>query len=185
MATTFAVSNPSAASATRKLHLFSVYMDFPASVQARSMICTITQLAQQAGPEWLASSEMWKLDALKSSDSIRQMMTKDAANADVIIITVTSLVHHEPALIDWLAALAAEKTNQSGLLIGLFGDDKTQSKELDWIVKPLLYHARQMGREVIWHCLEQNIISEVDWLKEHLENLLTNKLAAENSPIRC
>lgn len=180
MATTFAVSHTPAVSAARKLHLFSVYMDFPASVQARSMVCTITQ---QAGSEWLTSSEMWKLDALKSSESIRQMMTKDAANADVIIITVTSLVHHEPALIAWLAALAAEKNNQSGLLIGLLGDDKTQPKELDWIVKPLLYHSRQMGREVIWHCLEQNLISEVDWLKEHLENLLANKLAAENGPV--
>ena len=176
MTTPLVVSEAPTATVSGKLHLFSLYLDFPASVQARALVCAITKLA---GPEWQTSSEMWKLEAFKSSANIRQMMTRDAANADILILSITSLTHREPALIEWLTALAAQKTNQAGLLIGLLGDDHTQPKELDWVVLPLIRHSRQMGRAAIWHCLSENTVSTADWLAEDLENVLARKRGAQ------
>jgi hypothetical protein len=159
------------------LRVFSLYVDFPASVRARWMVCTIIKLA---GPCWNTTSEMWKTDSLRAGERIRKMITQDAANADVILVAVSSLAQSEPTLIEWLDCLAAEKTRRpvAGLLLGLLGDEETQTGELAGTVKPLIRCAQQTGREFIWHSMREDAMTGADWLTEDLENLLARKLAA-------
>ena len=160
-----------------KLQLLSLYVDFPASAYARWATVAIGKLA---GSQCEARSEMWKIDSIQTSASLWQMMTNDAANADVIIVAASSLAQPEPALFQWLDSLAALKTNRpvSGLLVGLLGDEKTKTMELDAAVKPLIRCAQQTGREFIWHWMGESRLNDSEWLAEHIENLLARKLAA-------
>src|SRR5208282_6219451 len=84
-----------------KLRLFSLYVDFAASVHAKWAAGAITKLA---GPRWQSSTEMWNLDALTASEPIRKMIAGDAADADVLVIAASSLDQREPKLIEWLAS---------------------------------------------------------------------------------
>jgi hypothetical protein len=157
-----------------KLRLFALSADFPASVRARWVTSTISGLA---GLHWQTLSEIWKIDSLKKSERIRHMMTNNAANADVIVIAISSLTQTDPALIQWLDTLAALKIVHpaASLLIGLLGNETTKTGELDKTVKPLINCARQMGRDFIWHSMIECALNDSDWLTENIEGLLTRK----------
>ena len=94
----------------RKLRLLSLYLDFAASIRAR---WATSQIIKIAGQHWQSSLEMWKFDSLAVSEPIRKMVTKDAANADVIVIAVSSLKQRPSELIDWLDSLKELKPNRS------------------------------------------------------------------------
>ena len=164
-----------AAATNGKLRLFALAVDFPASVRARWVMGTISELA---GSPWRTLSEIWKIDSLKKSENIRQIMADNAANADVIVIAVSSLTQLDPVLIQWLDALAALKTLHpaSGLLIGLLGNETTKTAELDKAVKPLMHYTRQMGRDFIWHSMIECALNDTDWLTENIESLLARKV---------
>ena len=163
-----------------KLHLFSLYVDFEASVRARKVAVKIAKIAS---PGWRTSSEMWKMDSLVASGSVQQMAANDAANADVIIVAVSSLKQREPALIEWLDKLADWHINRSGLLIGLLGDDENQTAELDWTVKSLMQCAQKMGRDFIWHWTGEDSLSNLDWLGENMNNLQVRKFDKDNEVV--
>lgn len=167
-----------------KLRLLSLYGDIPASVRARWVA---NKIAKLAGPHWPTTSEMWKIDTLQVSEPIRQMITNDAANADVIIIAASSSAHSEPALMEWLVSLEVRKDNHpaSGLLVGLLDDDETQTAELSSVVKPLLDCAQQMGWNFIWHRMGEGAMNDASWLTASMENLLAGKLAAANELVFC
>ena len=84
---------PEVPAANGKLQLLSLYGDLPASVRARRAAGAITRLA---GPHWQITSEMWKLDSLQVSRPIREMIARDSANADVIIVAASSLPRVNP-----------------------------------------------------------------------------------------
>jgi len=52
---------------------------------------TTSQIARLAGERWKSSTEMWNLNSLFASDPIRTMITQDAAEADVIVVAMSSL----------------------------------------------------------------------------------------------
>ena len=162
-----------------KLHLFSLYVDFAASARARKLAVRISKLA---GPHWQTFPEMWKMDSLLAIGSVKQMAANVAAVADVIIVAVSSLGQREPGLIEWLDNLACRQTNRPtrGLLIGLLGDDENQTAELDWTVKSLLHCAQLTGRDFMWHWTGEDSLSDFDWLREEMENLLASKLTVDH-----
>lgn len=55
---------------------------------------------------WKTCCEMWNLDSFKASQPIRKIMLQEAAEADVLVIALSSLDQREPKLIEWLEALA-------------------------------------------------------------------------------
>ena len=188
-----------------KLHVLSLYGDLPASVRARWAAGAIARLA---GPLWKTTSEMWKIDSLQVSAPIREMITNDAANADVIIVAASSLAHSEPAyagtkhaclahsmatarrrpvLIQWLESLKDCKGNRpaTGLLIGLLGDEETTTMDLDGVVKPLLHCAQQTDRNFIWHLMENGAMSDSDWLADGVNELLSRKSTAQGEVVFC
>ena len=105
----------------RGLHLFSLYVDFPATVRARWATRQISRLAEE---QWKVSTEMWNLDSLTTSEPIRKMITQDVTDADVLVIAMSSLDWRELGLVQWLDSLIAGKANRTGpgLFIGLPGD---------------------------------------------------------------
>jgi hypothetical protein len=165
-----------------KLSLFSLYVDFPSSVDARWLASTMKRLA---GSHWQTSSEMWKVDSLAASEPIRQMITNDAANADVIIVAVSSLTHREPALVQWLESLAAETGGRpgAGLIIGLLGDEETKAADMEWTVKSLLRCAHQAGRDFIWRWMGEGAMNDDSWLTDDFKNLLARKLATDHEVV--
>jgi hypothetical protein len=158
-----------------RLHLFSLYVDFAATVRAR---WATSQIARLAGKQWKTSTEMWNLDSLTTSEPIRKMITQDAADADVLVIAMSSLDWRELELIEWLDSLTAGKANRPGigLFLGLLGDGRGEAVELDWTVKQFLRCARQMDRDFIWRWMDRDAMADVDyWLTDSVEALLTRK----------
>ena len=169
--------------ANGRLRVFSLYVDFPASVCARWANSTISQLG---GPNWITSAEMWKLDSFATSTSIRNMITGEAARADVLLVTVSSLGYRHHELIRWLEALATWPTNgqSTGLLIGMFGDNDNHNSELNWTVEQCLNCAGRMNRDFIWRWMETSAMSDYSLLKENLEPFLACKLTmTEETPL--
>ncbi|HMD14693.1 MAG TPA: hypothetical protein VKI62_08715 [Bacteroidota bacterium] len=156
--------------ADEKLHLFSIYADFAASVRVKGAINKITK---SVGKHWQLPLEMWKLDLL-TSESIKRMVADDAANADVLIVAVSSFEQRERELIQWLESLRAAPSDYPGLLIGMLGDEENRTQELDWMVNQLLRCARKMNRDFIWHWMEENA-DDCGWLVKSVEMLLARK----------
>ena len=157
-----------------KLRLFSLYVDFAAAVRARWVTSQISRLA---GDQWKASTQLWNLDSLTASGPIRKMITQDAADADVLIVAMSSLDRRELELAQWLESLPARKVSHpgSGLFIGLLGDENGQAGELDWTVKQFLRCAQQMDRDFIWHWMEPGVMDNNDWLAGSVETLMNRK----------
>lgn len=172
------------AAANGKLHLFCLYADFPASLRARRAVSAITRIA---GPDWRPSAEMWKLDSLASSRPIRDMISSDAANADVMIVGVSSLEYRALELVQWLDSLAAQEPARStpGLLVGLLGDDENKSQELDWTVRQLIGCAQRSNRNFIWRWMEADALDDSGWLAGSVGELLSRKSAANDEPVFC
>jgi len=167
----------SAAPVSGNLRIFSLHLDFPASVRARWAVSIIKKLA---GDHWHCSSEMWKIESLDPAGSIRRMLLDEAARADVILIAVSSLQQRETELIHWLESLPVFVTDRPipGLLIGLFGDETRRTRELDWTVKHFMNCARQTNRDFIWHWMEEPPLGEPEWLTSHICTFLSRKLTA-------
>ena len=160
-----------------KLRLFSLHLDFAAGLRARWATSLMLKLA---GEHWVCSSELWRLDSLLTAQAIRSMITAEATRADVLLVAVSSLNRRELELIQWLETLLPCPASSSppGLLIGLFGDESSQARELDWTVKRFMSCAQRTNRDFIWHWMEEPAAGEPEWLVSHLENFLSRKLAA-------
>lgn len=168
------------ASPETRLRLFSLYVDFAAALRAR---WATSRIAQLAGDMWKSSTEMWNLDSLNAGEAIRKMITRDAAEADVLVVSVSSLDRRESELVDWLNSLAAVRTGRPvpGLFVGLLGDDNSQTGELDWTVKQLLGCAQRTDRDFIWRWMEAEAMTGDDWLADSVETLLVRKQLARDA----
>jgi hypothetical protein len=167
--------------ANTKLRLFSLYVDFAASLRARWASGTITRLVS---PRWNTCSKMWKLDSFKASQQkIGRIILRDAAEADVLIVALSSLDQREPKLVEWLNALTGRKAQGpvSGLFIGLLGDEDHDAGELGWTVQQFIHCARKTGMDFIWHWMGQEAISETSWLTDNMEKFLSRKEATSRS----
>lgn len=166
-----------------KLFLFSLYLDFAASGNAKWAARTIAKLAE---PLWQCSSEMWNVGALTAIEPIRKMIAEAAADADVFIIAASSLDQRETKLIEWLDSLAARNANRPvpGLLVGLLGDEENRSRELEWTVEQFIYCARQMGRQLVVQWMESGPMPDSGWLTQAVEALLARKQSACSEPSR-
>lgn len=167
---------PKTESAPMKLRLFSLYVDFTASTHVKWAGGAITKLV---GQHWKTQCEMWHLDAFKASKQLWDLMLQDAADADVLIVALSSLDQRDSKLIEWLDALADKRKNNpgAGLLIGLLGDEDHEAGELRWTVTGFLSCAQKMGRDFIWHWMGQDAINDDTWLTDNVEKVLSRKQA--------
>jgi FAD/FMN-containing dehydrogenase len=160
-----------------RLRLFSLYLDSAAAVRAR---WTTSQISRLAGERWKSTTEMWNLNSLFASDPIRTMITQDAAEADVVVVAMSSVDRRAVELIQWLDSLAAWKAKRpgSGLLVGLFGDEDQLAGELDWTLEQFLHCAQRNDRDFIWCWMGQEVMADGDWLADSVKALLSRKQTA-------
>jgi hypothetical protein len=165
-----------------KLRLFSLYVDFAASVPARWASGVIANLV---GSTWKTHCEMWNLDTFKSSQQLRELMLQDAAEADVLVIALSSLDQRQTELIDWLEALASKKGGHlgAGMFIGLLGDEANEAGELRWTVKRFIGCAQKMGRDFIWQWMGQGAINDATWLTDNIEKFMSRKQLLSNKDL--
>ncbi len=165
----------------KRLRVFSLYVDFAAATRAR---WAASQIAKMAGENWKSSSEMWNLDSVAANEPIQKMIAQDAADADVLVIAMSSMERRELELVEWLDSLAEGRTNRTaaGLLIGLLGDEPGQAGELDWTVKQFLRCAQRTDRDFIWRWMEPEAMIVNDWLEDSVESLLFRKQSAHEVP---
>ena len=165
--------------ASVKLRLFSLYVDFAASVPARWASGVITNLV---GPMWKTHCEMWNLNTFKESQQLRELMLQDAAEADVLVIALTSLDQRQTELIEWLEAVANKKAGHlgAGIFIGLLGDEAHEAGELRWTVKRFIGCAQRMGRDFIWQWMGQGAINDATWLTDNIEKFVSRKQFLSN-----
>jgi hypothetical protein len=159
-----------------KLRLFPLYVDFAAAGRAGDTTCQITQLT---GEQWQSSAEMWSLSSLAPSDSITRMITRDAMDADVLIISLGSLTRCEPELVRRLNSPNIGKGNRTvvGLLIGLFGDGAPPVEKWEWTVTQLKNCAQRMERDFIWRWMKHDVMNDTDWRADQIVKLLGRKLS--------
>jgi len=162
------------ATAGETLRVFSVYADFEASRHAKYVTGAIIKLAGHPGQ---FVTEMWKLDVLTANETIKRMFMRDAARADVLIVSVSSLAQRPGELIALLDAVTTVKpaSGLPGLLIGLLGSEENLSHELDWTVKRLIGCAQRANRDFIWHWMGPEALNDFDWLTENVGMLMRRK----------
>ena len=163
-----------------KLHMFSIYTDLGAH---RRIKWTAAAIAKLAGPQWQCSSEMWKLDLLMANPRMRDMLSRDGAKADVLIVVVGSLEQRRFDLMQWLDSLTPLEPGRFGLLIGLLGDEDSKAQELDWTAKQLIRCAHNANRKFIWHWMGHHSMEDSDWLTESVDALVSHKQPALESPL--
>ena len=165
-----------------RLRVFSLYVDFPGSIRARWANCSIGQFA---GENWITSTELWRLDSLATSASLHKMINGEAARADILLVTVSCLDYRQHDLMMWLESLALWSTDRqdSGLLVGVFGDDDRHASELKWTLEQCRNSSRAMNRDFIWHQMETGATENFVWLKEHLNQFLGRKQARTEKPL--
>jgi hypothetical protein len=159
------------------LRLFTIYADVPASMRVKWATGTIGKLA---GPHWRSSTEMWTFSLLNARGPIGEMILEGAADADVLIVAMSSLEEREPELMQWLDRLEAGKSNRPvpGLFIGLLGDEENKTRELEWTVKRFIRCAQQTNRDFIWHWMGRNAMDDEFWLTEGVQTMLSRKQSA-------
>jgi hypothetical protein len=157
-----------------KLRLFSLYVDFVASTHVKWAGGTIAKLVDR---HCQPQSEMWHLDSFSASQQLWNLMLQDAADADVLIVALSSLDQRESKLIEWLDALADKKTDNPipGLFIGMLGDEGHEAGELRWTVKGFLSCAQKMGRDFIWQWMGQEAVNDTTWLTDNVQKFLSRK----------
>ena len=157
-----------------RLRVFSMYVDFHASIRARWANSIIGKIA---GQNWITSAEMWKLDSVDASPAIGNMITGEAAKADILLVAISSLNYRQHELIDWLETLVTRPTERqnTGLLIGMFGDDDDHASELKWTVNKCQHCARPMNRDFVWRFTQTGTMADNSWLEGQLQPFLGRK----------
>ena len=127
---------------------------------------------------------MWNLNSLAAGDAIKKTIAQAAAHADVLIVAVSSLEWRELELIQWLDSLAVtnDGSRDSGLLIGLLGDEHNRAGELGWTVRQFLCCAQRANRDFIWHWMGSEAMTDDAWLADSLEALLARKCLVGDVP---
>lgn len=99
------------------------YEDFETGKQAKN---TYDYLVEHLGDECAFANEMWKFDIL-SVPKLREMAAKDAAAADIIIISMHGENDLPQDVKAWIELWLAQKGNAIAL-VGLFGNVKDTSE---------------------------------------------------------
>jgi hypothetical protein len=164
--------------AGRALNLFSLYVDFPAGLRAKWAANVITRRAAKG---WEVTNQVWKLDSVITSGSIRNLIGEEAAQADVLVVAFSALDEPEQEVIEWLESLAPASpadTGAGGLLMGLLGDDDHWVGPKDAMVKRLALAARRRNMNFGWQWMGRDAKEDSSWLTDRVEQLLDRKQSA-------
>jgi len=151
-----------------RLRVFVLYVDNPAAAHSNWLRDQLGCMAEN-GLDF--SFEAWNLSSVAGHCPITETIAREAAESDVLVIATTALDQREPELIQWLNLLAPNNGDREGpgLLIGLFGDEKDQAAELDWMVGELVAFSRRRQMGFVWQWMEREALCDNSWLAASLE----------------
>ena len=118
------------------------YEDFESGKHAKR---TYDVLAENVGTNYKCSNQMWKIDVL-TVPVLREMAARDAAGADMVIISVRGTRDLFPELKDWLR-LWLVTPGRTKSLVALVDSRERQSESWPGICAFLSEAARQAGVE--------------------------------------
>lgn len=165
-----------------RLRVFSLYIDLPGSIHARWINTSISQFA---GHQWVTSTEAWSLGSLAANASMRIMTTGEAAKANILTVTISSLSYRQHGLFAWLEDLAVIKAedHDKGLFIAYIGEDENHVKESEWSIKQFENISQRMNREMFWQRSPSNAVPDTFWLKTQVNSFLTSHREARKKLI--
>jgi hypothetical protein len=160
--------------AEQKLRVFILCIDHPSVAHANWLRDKLSGLAENG---FDFSFESRRLDSVAGGSH----GTQAAAQADVLVIAATALHQRQPALFQWLNSLALCDRNRlkPSLLIGLFGDDKNNASELDWMVRGVVAFTRRTQRGFLWQWMEREGICDSSWLAVSMEELCARRQSGQ------
>jgi hypothetical protein len=157
-----------------KLRVFTLYADFPAAIRAKYLVA---QMGRLTGAECNLASEMWKLDSVFPTGSIRKMIVEGAGESDVLLIAAAAPDQPDAEIVEWLNSLQQCKMNhgQPGLLLGLLGDEEHRVDANHWLVRRLGELAQETGMRFTWQRAISDSVGSASWLSGDLASLLSEK----------
>ena len=158
---------------TEPLRLFTLYEDFEAGVRAKLLA---DRIINRTGNNYVILKGMWRMGSAKPIGRIHQMMARDAAESDVLLIASTSVDQTQATIIRWLYSLLGWRSNPMlpGLLIGLIGDEEQPASDSDWLVGQLSAFTGRNHLEFAWHSGSESI-TDCGWIDPLLEKLFARK----------
>jgi len=140
---------------TPNLNIVIAYEDFESGKEAKT---TCDFLTDNLGPEWQFGNQMWKFDVLNIPE-LRNMAAKDAAMADIIIVSSRGGNDLPDSVKAWmelwlgaqsnpiaLVALFSERSHQEDKIgtIRAYLADVAQRGQMEFFAQPVNLQVRQM-----------------------------------------
>jgi hypothetical protein len=161
--------------------VFAMCLDSAAVERARWLT---RQLARKEAGRREVLPQVWRLDSAIAASSLQELIAQDAAEADVLVIAISSLNQREPALVDWFNSLTPWKQTcrRGRLLVGLFGDEDHPAGELAWLISELGGFARQTGMQFLWQWMAEGAMQDTEWLETGIEELIHANSSSPSVP---
>lgn len=157
--------------------IFVFYTDFPAGVQAKTVADAMFREAV-AGVE--PKLDFWKLDSIPPVGPLKNLIVKEAREADIWIIASSSPCDWDAMILQWINCLAAKDAlgKAAALLLGLFGNSTTvpEGKNLEWLLELFSQLAKHTGQQFVWLPMDRGSKANLDFLREPVWNLLGEKV---------
>jgi len=153
------------------MRLFTLYEDFDAGFRAKLLA---DRILDRVGSGRQISRAMWRIGSTKPIGRIHQMMARDAAESDLLLVASTAVDQTQQTVIRWLYSLLGWRSNPMvpSLLIGLFGDRERGASASDWLISQLTAFAARNHLEFIWHS-ESEGVTDARWIEQVFERLFT------------
>jgi len=156
---------------TRRLSVFVFYTDFPAGVHAKLVADGMVRLAG-AGAEPVL--DIWKLDSIPPVGPLKQVILREARQADVWILACSSPCDRDAQIMQWLNYLGTREAGgkMPALLVGLFDAPPACAVNFKWFLDLLALFAERAGQHFVWQQMHRRMPKEVGWLEAPLGGLL-------------
>lgn len=167
MSSSIAIDSPSVRGAN--LRLFTLYEDFDAGFRAKLLA---DRILARVGNSRQISQAMWRIGSAKPIGRIHQLMARDAAESDVLLVASSAVDQTQQTVIRWLYSLLGWRSNPMlpSLLIGLFGDRDRAASASDWLISQLTAFAARNHLEFLWHS-ESEGVTDAYWVEQVFEGM--------------
>jgi len=156
-----------------ELRLFTLYEDFDAGFRAKRFADLIDM---RVGDQRKIARAMWRMGSAKPIGRIHQMMARDAAESDILLVASSAVDQTQHTVIRWLYSLLGWRSNLMlpGLIIGLLGGEDRPAHASDWLVSQLRAFATRNHLEFTW-CSRSESITDGPWIEQVLEKIFASR----------
>ena len=165
-----------------QLRLFTIYEDSEAGVTAAWLVDEIRRYIRN---RCVLLQELWKLDLIAGFVRFREITLEDAAEADVVLLSLRSLEQPVPSVCSWLESLKSQRAHRStpGLLLAVLGTEEEEERVAE---SPLMNCLQQFSRsarlEFAWAPGDAYRLRDSAWLDRKLDSVVQHRLSPPSVP---